>query len=234
MSATNKTANYELPEFVGTDKPSWLTDFNGAMTKIDTALHELSQGQASGVTKQYVDEQIATVTTALNNLQDNVDAITAKLKNYLTVGTADVNSLYPSEMHSDSGNYYPAGKPKFWSGDYIPDMPEHAYYFVRVRCRFYLKDGMLPFIQIKNSFMYLGNVCLTTSDVWDDEQNSYCQELIMPDGSVKSTEVTLTLTMIDWILFKEHYELVDCVILDGCWFHSEIGLFDEYINCTKN
>ena len=77
------------------------------------------------------------------------------LKNGLT---ADVNSLYPSEMHSDSGNYYPVGKPKFWSGDYIPDMPEHAYYFVRVRCRFYLKDGMLPFIQIKNSFMYLGNV----------------------------------------------------------------------------
>lgn len=89
MSATNKTSNYNLPEFVGTDKPSWLTDFNGAMTKIDTALHKLSQGQASGVTKQYVDEQIATVTTALNNLQDDVDAITAKLKNYLTVGTAE-------------------------------------------------------------------------------------------------------------------------------------------------
>lgn len=87
MSATNKTANYELPEFVGTDKPSWLTDFNGAMTKIDTALHDLSKGQANGVTKKYVDDQIATVTTALNNLQRNVDAITAKLKNYLTVGT---------------------------------------------------------------------------------------------------------------------------------------------------
>ena len=89
MSATNKTANYELPEFVGTDKPSWLTDFNGAMTIIDATLHKLSQGQASGVTKQYVDEQIATVTTALNNLQDDVDAITAKLKNYLTVGTEE-------------------------------------------------------------------------------------------------------------------------------------------------
>lgn len=88
MSATNKTANYELPKFVGTDKPSWLTDFNGAMTKIDTALHDLSEGQASGVSKQYVDEQIATVTTALKNLQSNVDAITTKLKNYLTIGTA--------------------------------------------------------------------------------------------------------------------------------------------------
>lgn len=88
MSATNKTANYELPEFVGTDKPSWLIDFNGAMTIIDGALHKLSQGQASGVTKQYVDEQITKVTKALNNLQGDVDAITAKLKNYLTIGTA--------------------------------------------------------------------------------------------------------------------------------------------------
>lgn len=87
MSATNKTANYELPNFVGTDKPSWLTDFNGAMTKIDTTLHELSQGQASGVTKKYVDEQITIVTTTLKNLQNDVAAITAKLKNYLTVGT---------------------------------------------------------------------------------------------------------------------------------------------------
>ena len=152
------------------------------------------------------------------------------LKNGLT---ADVNSLYPSVMHSESGSYYPVGKPRFWSGDYIPDMPEHAYYFVRVRCRFYLKDGMLPFVQIKNSFMYLGNVCLTTSDVWDDEQQAYCEQLIMPDGSLKSTEVTLTLTMIDWQLFKEHYELVDCVILDGCWFRAEIGLFDDYINLYK-
>lgn len=89
MSATNKTANYELPEFVGTDKPSWLTDFNGAMTKIDTALHDLSKGQASSVSKKYVDEQIATVTRALNNLQGDVDAITTKLKNYLTIGTAE-------------------------------------------------------------------------------------------------------------------------------------------------
>lgn len=89
MSATNKTANYELPEFVGTDKPSWLTDFNDAMTKIDTALHNLSAGQANGVTKQYVDKQIATVTAALNTLQDDVGAITAKLKKYLTVGTEE-------------------------------------------------------------------------------------------------------------------------------------------------
>ena len=38
MSATNTTDNYNLPVFVGTDKPAWLVDFNGAMTAIDTQM----------------------------------------------------------------------------------------------------------------------------------------------------------------------------------------------------
>ena len=37
MAATNSTANLELSQFVGTDKPDWLTDYNGDMLKIDTA-----------------------------------------------------------------------------------------------------------------------------------------------------------------------------------------------------
>ena len=35
--------------------------------------------------------------------------------------TADVNSLYPSVMSSDSGNRYPVGQPYFWQGDYIDE-----------------------------------------------------------------------------------------------------------------
>lgn len=38
MSHTNNTAFANLPLFVGTDKPAWLTDFNSAMQNIDTAL----------------------------------------------------------------------------------------------------------------------------------------------------------------------------------------------------
>lgn len=40
MSATNSTLNYELPQFIATDKPAWLVDFNGAMSTIDTAIKE--------------------------------------------------------------------------------------------------------------------------------------------------------------------------------------------------
>lgn len=42
MGATNKTTNYELPQFIGTDTPSWLGDFNGAMSKIDTAIRNVA------------------------------------------------------------------------------------------------------------------------------------------------------------------------------------------------
>lgn len=36
---TNSTPNYELPQFVGSDKPQWLTDINQGFLAIDTAIH---------------------------------------------------------------------------------------------------------------------------------------------------------------------------------------------------
>lgn len=38
MAHTNATANYDLSQFLGNDKPAWLVDYNGDMLKIDTAL----------------------------------------------------------------------------------------------------------------------------------------------------------------------------------------------------
>ena len=80
--------------------------------------------------------------------------------------TGDVNSLYPYSMHSSSGNRFPIGLPKFWTGSVIPDecYENDRYFFVRFRCRFKIKDKHLPFLQIKNSYLYKGNEMLTTSD----------------------------------------------------------------------
>lgn len=146
--------------------------------------------------------------------------------------TADVNSLYPSMMHSESGNRYPVGLPVFWSGNYIPDeaLKDDRYYFVRVRTRFYIKENMLPFIQIKHSLLYLATEMLETSDVYDPVTDKYITHWVFDDGHTESTAVTLTLTMTDYQLIKEHYDLVEFEILDGCWFYTEIGIFDEYID----
>lgn len=38
MAHTNSTSNYELSQFIGTDKPTFLGDYNGDMQKIDAAI----------------------------------------------------------------------------------------------------------------------------------------------------------------------------------------------------
>ena len=39
--------------------------------------------------------------------------------------------------------------------------------------------------------------------------------------------------MTDYILLQEHYNLVDFEILDGCWFYTQFGIFDEYMEKYK-
>lgn len=148
--------------------------------------------------------------------------------------TADVNSLYPSMMSSESGNRYPVGNPYFWSGNFIPDkaLQDNTYYFVRIKTRFYIKKNMLPFIQIKGSFLYRGTEALETSDYFDPKTEKYSR-YYQDFRGIHDTSVVLTLTMTDFQLMKEHYELVDFEILDGCWFYTQIGLFDGYINKYK-
>lgn len=148
--------------------------------------------------------------------------------------TADVNSLYPSVMSSESGSYYPVGEPTFWKGNFIPKMiinNTDYYYFIRVKTRFYLRKNKLPFIQVKSDYRYRGNECLESSDVWDKEQKRYvtCTRDSYT-GELNGTRLVLTLTMVDFKLFLEHYEVVEFEILDGCYFRTEIGIFDQYIS----
>lgn len=149
--------------------------------------------------------------------------------------TADVNSLYPSMMSSESGNRYPIGKPQFWYGNKIPDeaLKPNRYFFVRIKTRFYIREGKLPFIQIKSSLLYKGTEALESTDVYDRKTDQYYTHYIDLDGNVRDTRVEMTLTMTDYYLFLEHYEPVDFEILDGCWFYSQIGIFDEYIEKYK-
>lgn len=148
--------------------------------------------------------------------------------------TADVNSLYPSMMSSESGNFYPVGEPTFWEGD-IPDEVKSngSYYFVRLTCRFKIKPGKLPFVQIKTSLLYKMTEMLETSDIYNPNDGQYYSEYYDAEGNLKPATVTMTMTMIDYQLFREHYDVFDLVIHDGCYFKSEIGIFDKYIEKYK-
>lgn len=47
MTATNHTENYNLSQFAGTDRPTWLGDYNGDMAKIDAQLKRNADDIAS-------------------------------------------------------------------------------------------------------------------------------------------------------------------------------------------
>lgn len=145
--------------------------------------------------------------------------------------TLDVTSLYPSVMHSISGNLYPYGKPMFWRGNEIPKkaLARNTIYFIRVKTRFYLKPGKLPIIQIKGNLLYPSREHLKSSDVYNPIKKAYLRDYL-DDGKMVPAIPTLTLTQMDWELIQEHYDLEDTEILDGCFFYARSGIFDAYID----
>lgn len=143
--------------------------------------------------------------------------------------TVDVNALYPSSMHSDSGNYYPVGMPIFFKGD-IPDKALNNFYFVRFRCEFFIKEGKLPFIHIRHSFLYKANENLISSGFYDKDTGEYYDKLTLRDGTVITSNVELTLSKPEYELFLAHYHVRHMEVLDGCYFLQEIGIFDEYLD----
>ena len=68
MSATNKTTNYNLPIFVGSDVPSWLTDWNSAMQLLDTAIgNVLTVANKANTDIQLTETELEEVKTSIEN-----------------------------------------------------------------------------------------------------------------------------------------------------------------------
>ena len=80
--------------------------------------------------------------------------------------------------------------------------------------------------------MYKATEMLETSDVYNKTTGKY-QSKYMINGVEYDTIQDLYMTMTDYQLLLDHYNLEDDEIIDGCYFYSEIGLFDNYIDKYK-
>lgn len=49
MSSTNKTPNYDLSQYIGTDKPTYLGDYNSDMSKIDAQMKKNADSASNAV-----------------------------------------------------------------------------------------------------------------------------------------------------------------------------------------
>lgn len=89
MSHTNSTTNYNLPQFIGTDTPGWLTDVNGAMSDIDAAIYARQQGIATNANN--ITSLDGRLTTAEGAIADT-DGDVSDLQTRMTVAEGNIAS----------------------------------------------------------------------------------------------------------------------------------------------
>ena len=98
MASTTKTTNLELSQFVGTDKPAWLTDYNGDMQKIDNGYKKLED--ANTATQADLDatkQDLSGSKTDINDVKADVQALEAQditLGNRLTVLEGNYDTMH--------------------------------------------------------------------------------------------------------------------------------------------
>lgn len=90
MAFTNQTPNYGLPQWIGTDKPTYLSDQNGAYLTIDTQLKsiEIEATDAKGIASAAQ----GAANTALSTSQSNSSAIVT-INNTITTVQSNQTTL---------------------------------------------------------------------------------------------------------------------------------------------
>lgn len=84
MASTNKTTTLDLSQFVGTDKPDWLTDYNEDMEKIDA--------------------WATTAESDINTANNNADSAKVSAQSASTAATTAVNTATQALTSADNAN----------------------------------------------------------------------------------------------------------------------------------
>ena len=99
MSSTNFTPNYNLPQFIGTDKPAWLTDWNSAMLTIDSAIANVASSESGTAAA------LATLASQVETLASNQQSMATSLTTLTTTVTGNTGSI--NTINSLIGNGEP-------------------------------------------------------------------------------------------------------------------------------
>lgn len=91
MSSTNKTTNYKLSQYIGTDKPTYLGDYNGDMLKIDNQM-KVNADSASNATS---------AAGAAQAVADKASKDVKALNDSVTANSEDIASLKTKNAQQD-------------------------------------------------------------------------------------------------------------------------------------
>lgn len=82
MSSTNKTTYYNLSQYIGTDKPTYLGDYNSDMSKIDAGIHSaVETATTANQTAGSADAKATATNEALESLKGRVTVVEGNVSN---------------------------------------------------------------------------------------------------------------------------------------------------------
>lgn len=96
---TNKTKNYNLPQYLGTDKAEWL-DNNAAFATIDTALKEAALNAESAGSNA---TNAATAAAQAQSAADNAQATATKAQSTADTNAANIAGLSTRVAQTEAG-----------------------------------------------------------------------------------------------------------------------------------
>lgn len=111
MSSTNKTTNYELSQFIGTDKPAWLSDYNSDMGKIDAGLDTAqdtataadgkadANATAIGTLANLTTDAKSSLVAAINEVDTHADTAQTSADNVGTLANSNATKIQGIENY---------------------------------------------------------------------------------------------------------------------------------------
>ena len=97
MASTNKTTHYELSQYLGTDKPTYLVDYNGDMSKIDTGIYNAkseadTNATSIGTLSNLTTDSKTNLVGAINEVDGHCDTNASNIAtNTLNISTNTTN-----------------------------------------------------------------------------------------------------------------------------------------------
>lgn len=105
MSSTNKTTNYKLSQYIGTDKPTYLGDYNGDMLKIDNQMKANADSASNAASAAGAAQAVASeASKKVQNLNDSVTANSADIASLKTKNAQQDASIQNATNTASSAN----------------------------------------------------------------------------------------------------------------------------------
>ena len=133
-----------------------------------------------------------------------------KIYNFKSGVVYDYNSMYPSMLHSKSGNRYPYGQPSpIWDEEDLKyRIKEKKLFIIKISCKYKLKKNKIPCISGLRGRFY-------ENDTWESDSKG---------------QTILTLTNIDYELLLENYNISNFEFIKGYYFiKDKLGIYDSFI-----